>query len=83
MTDAVAIALITGITTTVGTVATAFLSAKNGRKIRQVHEEVKTSNNLKLGEMADDAESRRIGAIPAMDRTAAESAHIVTVPEKH
>lgn len=50
--------------------------------VEQVHQEVKTGNALKLGEMADAGETRRIGQIAPGDRTAAEQSHIEQVPEK-
>lgn len=50
--------------------------------VEQVHQEVKTNNALKLGELADDAESRRVGQIDPADRTPAETLHIATIPEK-
>jgi len=51
--------------------------------VKVVHEEVRTANAMKLGGMADDAETRRVAKIAPGDRTAEESEHILTVPEKH
>jgi hypothetical protein len=50
--------------------------------IKQVHEEVKTANALKLGELADATETRRVQNIPHEDRTQAEQEHIDAVPPK-
>ena len=52
-------------------------------QIKEVHDDVKTGNSLSMGQLADDAESRRVGKIPVADRTVAEAAHLVTIPEKH
>ncbi len=76
MTDSVAIALI-------GAVATVIVGLWNGRRINDVHKEVKTSNALKLGELADDAETRRVEQITPEHRTDAEQVHIETIPPKH
>lgn len=75
MSDAVLIALI-------GAISTVVVGLWNGRRIKEVHEEVRTANNLKLGEFADDAETRRVEKIPEGQRTAAEQTHIETVPPK-
>jgi hypothetical protein len=45
-------------------------------EIHSVHEEVKTGNALTLGALADNAETRRIAALPEHERTAAELEHV-------
>lgn len=44
--------------------------------------EVKTYNTLTLGAMADNAESRRILAVPKAERTEHEREHLRTAPER-
>lgn len=46
----------------------------------QIHDEVKTMNGLRLGELADNSETRRVVDIPPGDRTTAEREHIIAVP---
>lgn len=48
--------------------------------VGEVAHEVHTLNNLTLGQASDATESRRIEAIPAADRTAAEAHHVSDVP---
>lgn len=48
----------------------------------QVHTEVKTMNGLRMGELADAAETRRVDAIPPGERTDAEAAHVLAVPDR-
>jgi hypothetical protein len=45
-------------------------------KVHQVYEEVKTGNELRAGELATAAETRRIAAIPADERTDQEQRHL-------
>lgn len=51
--------------------------------IEVVQREVRTSNGLKLGELAEDGETRRVEKIKPKDRTAAEADHLDVVPPKH
>jgi len=52
-------------------------------KVAEVKAEVKTANALKLGELADAAETRRVDDIPVAERTEAEQIHIDLIPMKH
>ena len=52
-------------------------------QVAQVHEEVRTGNALRLGEMASDAETRRIEKISPGKRTEEEQGHIEQIPPKH
>lgn len=49
-------------------------------EVQAVHAEVKSGNELKTGELASAAESRRIDEIPVVDRTDQEVRHIEAVP---
>jgi hypothetical protein len=51
-------------------------------QVEQVHQEVKTGNALKLGQLADATETRRIEDIEPSDRTEGERDHMRTVPLK-
>jgi len=62
---------------------TAVKASQIETKVDEVHAEVKTANALKLGEMADATETRRVEEIPEKDRTEAEQAHFDLVPPKH
>jgi hypothetical protein len=53
---------------------------RNHEVVLDVQHQVATSNGITVGQAVDGAESRRIDAIPAEDRTAAEAKHIVAVP---
>ena len=50
------------------------------KQIAAIHQEVKTSNALTIGALADQAESRRILSLPVMDRSEAETEHLKHVP---
>lgn len=49
-------------------------------KMDMVHEEVRTANGLRLGQLADKAETRAVDLIASADRTPAEAEHIEAVP---
>lgn len=51
--------------------------------IAVVQQEVRTANGLKLGALAEDAETRRVEEINPKKRTEAEQAHLDAVPPKH
>lgn len=48
----------------------------------EMHKEVKTSNDLTLGQLGDNAESRRINSIPKDKRTFVEQQHLDTAHER-
>jgi hypothetical protein len=50
-------------------------------KVVEVADQVKTLNDLTVGQLADATESRRIKDIPKDDRTKAEASHLLAVPE--
>lgn len=60
-------------------VVDAKVDAVHGVAVEVAHE-VHTLNSLTLGQASDATESRRIEAIPAADRTAAEAHHVGDVP---
>jgi len=45
-------------------------------RIEQIHAELRTMNDLTVGQMADAAETRRIESIPVEDRTSGEQEHL-------
>jgi len=47
-----------------------------------LHNEVKTSNGLTIGGLADNTETRRILAVPSHLRTAAELEHLRSAPDR-
>lgn len=47
-------------------------------QIEDLHGEVKTSNRLTMGALADNAETRRILLLPKEDRTSVEFEHLAT-----
>lgn len=48
----------------------------------RIHQEVKTMNELTIGQLGEANETRRIEQIPPGDRTAREDRHMHTVPEQ-
>ena len=51
-------------------------------QINAVHGEIKTSNALTIGALADNTETRRILEIPKKDRTPVENEHVATVSQR-
>ena len=51
-------------------------------QIEQVHGEVKTSNALTMGALADNTETRRILDIPREQRTTVEQQHLATAGDR-
>lgn len=67
------------IITAVATLIIAIGTVINGRRIKQVKEEVKTGNSQSIAQLADADESRRIDKIPEDDRTKLEKSHVKEV----
>jgi biopolymer transport protein ExbB/TolQ len=51
-------------------------------QIEELHGEVRTHNQLTIGQLADNTETRRIQEIPKEDRTAFEDAHLAGADER-
>lgn len=51
-------------------------------KLNDLHEEVKTSNALTIGALADNTETRRILEIPREERTDVEKQHLATANQR-
>lgn len=51
-------------------------------QIAEVHTEVKTSNALTIGALADNTETRRILEIPKADRSQVENEHVATAGDR-
>lgn len=49
--------------------------------VNRVHREVRTGNELRMGELEAARETRRVEEIPHDERTAQEQRHIDTAPE--
>lgn len=64
------------IITAIATLVIAIGTVLNGRRIKEVKEEVKTSNSQSIAQLADAVETRRIGHIPVKDQTPLEKSHI-------
>ena len=83
------VAMTTGeIVTLIGAVAAAVVSIIGAWRVNNVKNEVagvkqelKTSNELTLGQLGANTETRRIEEIPFQDRTAQEDRHIVQSAE--
>jgi len=52
------------------------------REVAELHLAIKTGNILTIGGLADNAESRRIMALPKEDRTESETEHLDTAGER-
>lgn len=50
--------------------------------IEELHKDVRTSNSLSIGALADNAETRRILQIPKEERTYMEKLHLATAHER-
>lgn len=50
--------------------------------LNQLHEEIQTSNELSIGQLADNAEIRRIMGIRPEDRTRIEKRHLATANDR-
>lgn len=68
--------IITALATLVAALTAAIISIRNGQKSDRIHNEVKTMNELTIGQLGEATESRRIAKIPKADRTARETRHI-------
>lgn len=65
----------------VGSLVTAIGGVVVGVMVNRVHREVRTGNELRIGELAAAAETERVEKIPHDERTAQEQRHIDTAPE--
>ena len=57
-------------------------SLANGRRGKQIHQEVRTMNELTLGQLGEAVETRRIEEIRPADRTAQEDRHLQQKEER-
>ena len=81
--------LITAVTTAIVTIIAAIFSGlamlRTGRvvtKVEAVHEEVKTHNELTLGQIGERTETRRISEINPIERTEQEQRHMVDMENR-
>jgi len=56
--------------------------ADNTAKTTQIHEEVRTMNELSIGQLGEAAETRRISEIPKEDQTSREKRHVDAAEER-
>lgn len=68
--------LIGSIGTLVAAIAAAVASVIAVSRTGQIHNEVKTMNELTIGQLGERSETRRITAIEGQDRTAQERRHL-------
>lgn len=64
------------IITALATLVIAIGTVINGRRIKEVKDEVKTGNSQTIAQLTDAAETRRIGHIPIEDQTPLEKSHV-------
>jgi hypothetical protein len=69
------VVIISSITTGIVAIVTAIFAGLGLLKSKQVHNEVKTMNELTLGQLGEAQETRRILDKPADERTTRESRH--------
>lgn len=72
-------AVFSGIVSVVGAIyagKAATAAKENHKSLVQVQSEVQTLNGLKLGQLADNTESRRILALPPHARTDSDEEHV-------
>lgn len=69
------------IITAIAALIIAWGTYKNGQKIKEVKEEVKTANSQTIAQLADADETRRIDLIPVKDQTKLEKAHLTETKE--